>query len=161
MNALNYQLIQYGYSILDYVRKYDNEWIKSVEYLKQILNLNNDNQLSFKRKISSSLSQIKLLKSIPNENIHEIMSYLNAKELIKVSLISKTWYELSNRNDLWNHLLKVNFSITIENVYMKDSSKKRISSKNVYKQLYETFHKLRNNKITKLKSKPIIPSYIL
>jgi hypothetical protein len=130
-------LILYGYSILEYSRKYDAEWIEALQQLQLILGVISVQKENYKR----SMQKI-TRKYIPDENIYQIMAFLDYKDLLKISEVSKLWFELANRDELWKNLLRDRFSVTPETIQVKANQKLYIPPKLIYKEMLFAYKNL-------------------
>lgn len=137
------QLVPYGYSIFTYMNQYDEAWRQAVQQLRNFLNLQQAAvaRTSFMQ-TKSPLQGHVARNYFPDESIYSVMSYLDDVELCVVCIVSRSWNELSNRDELWNNLLQKHFSVSASDIVLKPRRKKcsgkHISSKVIYKEMYQT-----------------------
>lgn len=109
------EMLPYGYSILDYARKYDEAFKLIVHHLCRTF---------FPRKVDP-------LKScrpnyFPAETVFEIFTYLDHTSLLEASCVSKMWFLLSAKNSLWDRLLLHTYSLSLGSMhYVNVSSKSK------------------------------------
>lgn len=155
MECDNLQVMEYGYSILTYAIKYDQTWIESVEILKNLIRLANMNR----RKTTVPACT----NYFPDESVHQVMEYLDDKDLRVMALVSKTWNSLSCRTELWENLLRTRFSVSSSALKSKTVHNGLfLHPKLVYKEMLLSFHNLlRRMDGEKMRSVPVIPSYLV
>ncbi|RYH32442.1 F-box protein [archaeon] len=110
-------VLPYGYSILDYARKYDEAFKSLVRHLCRTF---------FPRKVDS----LKTCKPnyFPAETVFEIFTYLDHTTLLQAACVSKLWFFLSEKCALWDRLLLHTFSLSLRSinyVTVNSQSKKR------------------------------------
>lgn len=112
-------LVPYGYSILDYARQFDPEWIVYLKELKTILGL--QNQLQHQQTVKS----VKAMRSqrreraeihLPAETLFELLGYLDAASLLVATQVSRLWMQQAQRSVLWEKLLLHDFHISVQAV---------------------------------------------
>lgn len=123
------QLITYGYSILDYAREYDQQWINYIDCFLQ--NLFRNSSYGVIRKLPTSLRHLfqKMygfsdtnfrhgvhVSAIPDESLYLAMSYLDDESLIAAWGVNRKWNALASSDDLWDNLLKQKFSVCADNI---------------------------------------------
>eukprot|EP01031_Cornospumella_fuschlensis_P033171 gene33172-40133_t len=99
------ELVPYGYSILDYARKYDEVFRILVHELCRTF---------FPRK-SDPLKTCKP-NYFPAETVFEIFTYLDHTTLLQASCVSKMWFILSGKSSLWDRLLLHTFSLSLRSM---------------------------------------------
>jgi hypothetical protein len=122
----NYELIPYGYSILDYAREYDEEWREIIKILYQLYQ-NSTVKLKKKEKKQNE----KKKASIPLEVIFEIMQYLDDLTLIAMSRVCREWNFLASKNCLWEKHLIIRFKVSPSCLTSSTTNKKKLKSKKV------------------------------
>ena len=156
------QLIPYGYSILDYSRKYDDSWIEKIDKLKALL-------FPFGQNLKPVPVQERNTRSgnfIPDVNVFQIMSYLNGDDLLIVGNVCKSWSEFASRDELWNNLLRSKFAVSAESIrigagHTKNPKSKQVPSKLIYKKmLFALQNILLHFNGAQMKAKPVMPNYI-
>jgi hypothetical protein len=139
-NTLNhydqYALLPYGYSVLDYARKYDTQWMIIVQYLLSIMP-------KTKKRIRPNY--------FPAETLYELMSYMDHSTLLKAGKVSKFWYRLSCQDSLWKVLLLHNFGLSMQSLRFKlpeqeeqehCTVKVQIPNKTMFKKMEYSFRRL-------------------
>lgn len=104
------ELLPYGYSILDYARRYDAEWIAWLEALREHI-------LALQPQAPSSRSRRPLRSSpveLPDEVVSVIITYLDHRDLLRSAQVSRAWCALSNDAQLWTRLLMHDYSIALQ-----------------------------------------------
>lgn len=120
------EVVEYGFSIFTYARKYDTEWIQAIEQWKCLLN---------RKLVHNAQVQQTTVKHFPDESIYLVMGYLDYAELLALSSVSKGWNKLSCKDDLWNNLLLAKFSVSPATIKARSGG---ISSKEIYKEMFAT-----------------------
>lgn len=150
MDASCSEMVEYGYSILTYARKYDKEWIQAIEHLKVLVG-------------QKPVAQVVVVNCFPDESVYQVMGYLDHSDLLLVSTVSKGWNRLSNRNELWNHLLFTKFSVSPATIKIRQRGTKchPVSSKEIFKEMLATLQFVLSRlhgQNTKMDRQPLIPS---
>jgi hypothetical protein len=103
--ACSMALLPYGYSILNYARRYDADFIRITDYLASLLN-----------PPSQSIASKPPVKPnyFPAETVREILCYLDYEGLLTDAQIKLTWKSLASEDDLWDSLLRSQFHLSWE-----------------------------------------------
>eukprot|EP01039_Chlorochromonas_danica_P010308 gene10308-11408_t len=117
----NQALVPYGYSILDYARQFDSEWIVYLKELKTILGLKQQQQqqrqtLSDSPKAVPSQRRERKEIHLPDETLFELLSYLDAASLLVATQVNRLWMKQAQRSLLWEKLLLHDFHISVNAV---------------------------------------------
>ena len=152
MECENGQVMEYGYSILTYALKYDQNWIQSIAKLKQLLRIADINQKAFA-----------CINYFPDESVYQVMEYLDDKDLRVMALVSKSWNSLSCRTELWENLLRTRFSVCTNALKSKENRDSGfIHPKLIYREMLFSFLNLiRRMDGEKMRRVPVIPSYMV
>lgn len=145
------ELVIYGYSILDYARKYDRIWRFYLSRLKRTL-------LKSVQSVST-----KKANELAIECVFHICSYLDAEDLFSATKVNKEWHIVSMREELWSNLLKSNFGITSRELKIKKQvlkGKDGVSSKELYQIMEMNFRALITVNYG-YKTQPVIPASFL
>lgn len=158
--VVDMQVIEYGYSILTYAIRYDSKWIDMIEKLKAIL-------LIYEQQ--THLQHIVTFNSVfqptffPDENVYQVMQYLDNSDLRNVSLVCLQWNDLAGRDELWNNLLKKDFGVCSENIQVSRTRNVNYTKpKVIYKEMMFSFYNvLENMNGVKMERQPVIPSHMI
>lgn len=133
-------MIVYGYSIFHYMKRYDPDWKKMVEYLQQLY-------VKYTVQKHRLFYPKRLVNLFPPENVYEVMTYLDEKSLSTAALVCKQWRDLTSREALWESLLLAKFGIQsstlhspILNRKKHSNEPKRVTAKVIYKKMYRSYH---------------------
>lgn len=121
-----WSLLPYGYSILDYARRYDEAFIALVRYLEDML---------AKSKPTRRLPRKRPF--FPPETTYEVLSYLDSGTLRSAAQVSKMWEQLACRSALWDTLLLKDFSLSVHTLRRRD--KKEDAPKTIYRKMHRAF----------------------
>lgn len=144
------EIVEYGYSIFTYARKYDTEWIRAIEQLKRLVT----------RKSVEGQQTVPAVNYFPDESIYQVMGYLDYADLLVLSSVSKNWNTLSSKDDLWNQLLLTKFSVSPAAIKARRGG---VSSKEIYKEMFVTLmFVLRrvHGEHLRMDRQPIMPTYM-
>jgi hypothetical protein len=144
------RLVIYGYSIFDYVRKYDRVWQWNLQRLKKLLK--DHTQFRNSR-----------MNEIATECLFHILSYLNAWDLLSTAQVNLEWNQLSVKEELWNGLLKSKFGLSLHEMKVTKKAFNRtgnISSKELFGIMERNFRALVHVN-PGFKTRPIIPATLL
>jgi hypothetical protein len=140
LDMASYELIPHGFSIFDYVRKYDPEWIAFLNKLRDFVffELRTTEKESRTARVSSTKPYL------PLEIIFQIMVFLDASALVAASRVSKDWKHLSTRDCLWEGLLIFQFRVSSsqtlrKNNYSRNKKKTTRKMENGKKECFECF----------------------
>jgi len=166
MDTAENQIVVYGYSIFDYVKKYDPQWKLFVEHLERLY-------IKYTLKKNKHIFSYpkRNLNAFPPENVYEVMKYLDDYSLLQVTKVCKQCKELASREELWEHLLFDKFGIHSNYVHSNspevykrkkgNSMNHQLSAREVYKTLYQSYHGLVNHKETLPLSRIFVPASLL
>jgi hypothetical protein len=135
------QVIVYGYSIFHYMKRYDADWQKLVEFLQQLY-------VKYTLQKNRFFYPKRQVNLFPPENVCEVMTYLDEKSLAAAALVCKQWRDLASREQLWEALLFAKFGIQANTLHSPVLSKrkklsdepKRLPAKAIYKKMYLSYH---------------------
>ena len=138
----NNQLIPYGYSIFTYMNQYDQAWMIAIKQLKEFLSLPQSGAQTHGMQTKPLYQRHTVIQYFPDESVYSVMSYLEDVDLCVICTVSKAWNQLSNRDELWNNLLRKHFSVSSSDIVVKSIRKRAtrslIPSKVIYKEMYQT-----------------------
>jgi hypothetical protein len=123
----NYEVIPYGYSILDYAREYDEEWREIIKILYQLYQ---SSSAKLKKKEKKRIEKKKA--SIPKEVIFEIMQYLDDLTLVAMSGVCREWNFLASKDCLWENHLILRFKVSPSCLTSSTSNKKKLKLKKTH-----------------------------
>ena len=128
MDIEDLQIVPYGYSVLDYARRYDATWIGFIEkFIRSFHGLKLHGKscgpiaafaqiyYEYSKFERSSYSPKRVdMSTFPTENLFQVFQYLDDESLLVAGSVSHTWRVLSSSGDLWNSLLKSRFCVSID-----------------------------------------------
>ena len=176
-----HEIISYGY-VLEYARKYDNEWKRMLQNLMKAIfmhypgifskdfccNCAVEDFIHPKKGSVKSVTQ----RHIPDECIFESMKFMSYKDLATASVVCSQWYKLSQKSELWENLLLKCYQINLENFKLSNKIKNGATSshrgneiipaKLVYRMMYQSLLNIVfENYGSSLKQVPSVPSSFL
>lgn len=148
-------LVEYGYSIFTYARKYDAAWIQAIEQWKELVSKRQ--QISVPEPIA--------VNYFPDESVYQVMSYLDYSDLLVTSAVCGSWKALSERDELWNRLLFTKFSVSPAAIKARrgKSHCRSASSKEIFKEMVTTLRfvlKSLNGHSRRMDRQPVMPSFM-
>jgi hypothetical protein len=159
MNTENWEVVEYGYSIITYSTRYDPDWICLVAKLREFMAAFHDS-----RKRRTKIVVVGPVNLFPDENVYQVMGYLNEGDLRKVAVVSKTWNSLSCRDELWNNLLHDKFGVCSKAIKIRQSriATRGPPSKLIFKEMLTSFYNvLKRMEGEKFRRQPEIPAYMV
>lgn len=163
----SFQLVPYGFSIFTYMNRYDQAWKLAVQRLKEFLVLNSPIGITSTTSMPAKLSQQHhiALNYFPDESFFSVMSYLDNTDLCIVCSVSRSWNDLSKRDELWNNLLQKHFSVSSSDIIFQPRSKmegcENLLPKTIYKEMYQTLRGVLNGMHGPKMKQPVVPAALL
>lgn len=178
------QLLPYGYSILDYARAYDPEWIQHLEILRQLLSpfqasqSQSPSQGKSMRKRGVSRSSPSLPPHLPLELVFEVMVFLDCLSLLRISRACRDWQALASRPCLWQRLLCRQFALSEESFRLpappkrakgkrggggEDKEEAAVSPRLMYRRMHEAYRRVAQQELHGLpfQKKSVVPLELL
>lgn len=158
MNGENWEVVEYGYSIITYLIRYDQDWICLVAKLRAFIAA-----LHGSRNRRAIIDVIGPVNLFPDENVYQVMGYLSEGDLRNVAVVNKTWNSLSCRDELWNNLLHDKFGVCPNAITIRQARMAHVPpSKLIYKEMLISFYKvLKRMEGEKFRRQPEIPAYMV
>jgi hypothetical protein len=160
-NSDSTAVVIFGYTILDYARKYDRTWIRCLNKLRSLYDSVYRKHLSF---------QFFQPNKFPHEmvSIREVFSYLDGGSLLQAAQVCRLWNSLADDNHLWEHLLieKYNLSrstiISKRNMVFRSGNKPpTLWAKEMYKTMFLSFRSLIREQAGFRGERPSVPMAFL
>jgi hypothetical protein len=125
----DWQVVEYGFSIITYATRYDKAWIDLVKNLRELLATKCSNQITGSTDF------------FLDETIRKVMEYMNDSDLRKSALVCSRWNVLSCEDHLWSKLLISRFGVSASSIVVKHSYRKerQLSSKQLYRDMFLSF----------------------
>ncbi len=154
------QVIRFGYSIFDYLRQYDMDWISALEALKHEYLASHNAVVVRKRKKKRSLGQP---NPFPPEMVFAVLSYVDHETLLEAGQVNRTWRCLANDSALWQRLLVAKYGLSAETLVQRSHRKlspAECNPKEMYRTMFLSFRKLLMEG-GKFKQRPAVPASAL
>lgn len=150
-------LVEYGYSIFTYARRYDAAWIRAIEQWKELVK--KQQQCNLVEPVAVNVNYF------PDESVYQVMSYLDYSDLLVTSTVCSSWNALSGRDELWNRLLITKFSVSPAAIKARRGKYlcNNITSKEIFKEMMTTLRFVLNNlngQSMRMDQQPVMPSFI-
>lgn len=137
-NINNLQVLPYAWS-LTYAAHNDYQWQLYLNQIKSFVNIKKKKREIFRntynknnKKLFNCNDKKNIRIELPIEAIAEIMSYMDASTLCCSSYTCKAWYILASNEALWEKLLQVQFSLSINSFSRHRRARSDVSAKKLF-----------------------------
>jgi hypothetical protein len=134
------ELVPYGFSILDYARRYDHEWIGILHHLRILLGFNN-NRIGMGNKIDRKEKYFPL----PSELLLEIFTYFDGPSLASSMQVNREWHSRASQETFWERALLAEYFISAKSfkpISYKSVRQQELTARQIYKKMHRCYRRV-------------------